>query len=1090
MESELITFEQLMGAFDLGRSLCNRRIYERLVDAMRGNVTPVIGAGLSCWAEYPLWASLLAGLAGKEEDNPTREAVQKYLNKNKFEKAASLLEKHFCHNAFLRAVADEYSPHKLDTHTRPPYQRLLPELFHGPIVTTNYDVSLEKLFNVHDIAIPEDNYHELKLKSKITNYERVVVKLHGSIDDPSHIILTEKRYNETYGKRAAHPDMTLPLPDALHDLFRAAPTLFLGCGLGPDRTGAVLKACVGNNGFAVLELPEETCNKDDPFHPTLRNENGIIPALQKRRKQIDELKLQPIWYPYQHHEAVGVLIEHIAAELGIKSDTEKKAMSGAAQEATTSYAMRPCIGRDDIATTVAEGILDKDQPIIVVHGVAGIGKTEICKAAYQRIKDVEPSFSMPFIDLAGTDTIIEFYQKISEGLGIHSERISSENIDDLLAAIRTYSEVKPIYVYLDSFEELWIPLSSEAQRTLSDNLIKLVSAGLQLLISSQFELPFGKGIPVAELDGSIIVENLPWSAVLELDRTKLFLGVLYRSPRESERNALTRLIADTSGHPLSIILTAIYAKDCSSLETLPSFWQSIVNPIAGDRKNHDCLAKSLALSWSSVRQSQAAMMRWALHANSILPLDEKTFRELRSRLKKHYSDSVWIEGDRILRRLGLTFLNPDGRECMLMSIKKSFPGLDELAKQLSDDAFSTWIDWCGNLLEQGTASLSSNCLEPHRYALEWLPQCFFLSDVCIKAKEYSKLSKLWLNAPFYYQFDIVHSLHLLEELEQHKPDEYTGLAKSMTHYVSILAITDQIKKALEIADFAEELCRSKQDNDTLKDVLISRAEIYRLLGRVNDSESQLYDAKKLCTANDKLRMARILYQMCSIQIERGDLHQAEKALSESEQYFIEENDQLGKADVMRLRADLMKDQEEDALTCLSEALYVYEEAQDEVGQAYVWYRRGQLFSKHTANHTKAMAAFSKASILFRKLHHNRGWVSCLRMCAILSPQPMKAIEAVIQAENSLQSERDFTNLSELLSFHGDFLQKNNQWDGAIHAYEEAANLFRSTHDNEKLAIVLGSLDLCYQKTGNSESAKAAADELCRLLANDSRKNDQ
>lgn len=1091
-----MTFEQLMESCKSGSPIIdNNRIYKRLLKDMKGNVTPVIGAGLSLWAGYPLWANLLAGLAGEAEEDPIRKAVQNDLNKNKFEKAASRLEEIYCHNEFMRSVVDEYSPEKLNNHTRPSFQWLLPRLFHGPVVTTNFDVSLEKLFDAPPVITPEDGFYTAALRSKINDYKRLLVKLHGSVDDPDHIILTEGRYNKTYGDNPEKPDLMLPLPEALHALFQAAPTLFLGCGLGNDRTCAVLKACVGKKGYALLPLPKETENKDDPFHPVLMDNGRIIPAFQKRRKQIDELNLQPIWYPYNHHEAVEVLIEHLAADLGVQSDAAMIAAAFAAQEAINYYDLRYFIGRDTIVNEVADEILDKEKPTIVVYGVAGIGKTEICKAAYRKLKEKQPEFRMPFINLAGTNTILEFNQKIAEGLGIHAERLSLSNINDLLTVVRTCVKEEPIYVYLDSFEDIWASLSPEEQNALSDNLGKLTSAGLQLLISSQSELPFGKNIRVKELDeyNDAYVRNLLWRDVLELSRTKLFLDILGRTPRDTERDAFTTLIAETSGHPLSIILTASYAKDCSSLETLPSHWHSIVHHIVGDRDSHDNLSKSLALSWSSVRQSHAAMMRWALHANCMLPLDENTLSELRRRLKKEYTDSEWIEGDRILRRLGLTFSTADGSEFMLMSIKKPFSGLDELAKQLFYDAFEAWIEWCGNLLKEGADSLSSNNIEKHRYALKWLPQCYFLSDICIKEKKYSKLSRLWQNASVYYRFDIMHSLHLLEDLARHKPDDYSRLAKSMGDYASILAITDQPQKALAIADYAVKLCLNEKDSDTLKDVLISRAEIYRFLGQSSDAESQLNEAEKLCakpyTKDDKLRIAQILYQRCCIQKERGDLHQAEKTLFASERYYIEDNNQLGRADVLCLRADLMKDQE-NAILDLCEAEQIYKETQYELGQARVWNHRGRIYNKQTANHSDALDAFMKASTLFRKLHHNNGWVSCLENCVILSLNSEMAIESVIQAEDFLRSEHDYTNLSELLSFHGDCLQKNNAWAEAIPLYNEAAELFRHAHVDEKLIVILGSLDLCYQKTNNPEFAKRVVDEMRMLLAKEPKKNDQ
>lgn len=73
--------------------------------------------------------------------------------------------------------------------------------------------------------------------------------------------------------------------------------LFLGCSLNADRTCTVIKACAqGVHQFAFLQLPKETENKNDPFHPILKDDNGkFLESFKERRNKISgDFNIVPI----------------------------------------------------------------------------------------------------------------------------------------------------------------------------------------------------------------------------------------------------------------------------------------------------------------------------------------------------------------------------------------------------------------------------------------------------------------------------------------------------------------------------------------------------------------------------------------------------------------------------------------------------------------------------------------------------------------------------------------------------------------------------------------------------------------------------
>lgn len=318
-----MNFQDLMNAFHINDDLCNQVVYkDLLVQIKRNRVIPVLGAGLSAWAGYPLWGNLLAD---KAKELPTEEEILEKLKQEEYEKAASLIEKAYGPDSFRNMLKRAYTPSKCKEENRPDYQLKMKELFSGTIVTTNYDICLEKLYSLTTSFTPENSYQTEALNEGIASGDNVLVKLHGTINDRSHIILTEEQYNRVYGTNPDEPDFSLSLPVVLRNIFMASTPLFLGCGLGPDRTCAVLSSCLGARGFALLELPKETENVDDPNKPILKAEKRIIPSLATKRARLEKMRVQTIWYPYGQHEAVSVLINQLWTELyGPKNTSPQK----------------------------------------------------------------------------------------------------------------------------------------------------------------------------------------------------------------------------------------------------------------------------------------------------------------------------------------------------------------------------------------------------------------------------------------------------------------------------------------------------------------------------------------------------------------------------------------------------------------------------------------------------------------------------------------------------------------------------------------------------------------------------------------------
>lgn len=189
-------------AFDL------KMVPDRLIEAAQHrNLVPLIGAGISRQAKkkaFPNWRELLDFLI-------ERASAKKYINKVEGNEMSRLLDK----GQYLMVA--EQLRYNLPTDE---YTSLLKEAFNpvgaeptevhkaifrlnSPLIlTTNYDLLIEdayakvhgKTANVYTYRGASEVQQSLQIR-QLTD-RPIIFKLHGSIDEPSSIILTEQDYRK------------------------------------------------------------------------------------------------------------------------------------------------------------------------------------------------------------------------------------------------------------------------------------------------------------------------------------------------------------------------------------------------------------------------------------------------------------------------------------------------------------------------------------------------------------------------------------------------------------------------------------------------------------------------------------------------------------------------------------------------------------------------------------------------------------------------------------------------------------------------------------------------------------------------------
>ncbi|MEE1171722.1 MAG: tetratricopeptide repeat protein [Ruminococcus sp.] len=1072
-----MTFEELMDAYYINKYSNNQVTYNNLLEKMKEyRVTPVIGAGLSCWADYPLWGELLKEIS---EDNAEVESL---IANEEYEKAASKIQEET--PEFTDILEEAYSEKNLYNHERYAYQFYFPDMFKGAFVTTNFDVSLEKLINFDSIVNPQDTFDEKAVRERILNHKHFLVKLHGSITDPEHMILTEESYNNAYGSNPEDPDENLSVPNTLRLIAEHNHVLFLGCSLGKDRTCSVLKKFIGAKGFALVELPENTGNEDE-----------YKTALKERRKHLSEMNFQVIWYPHGQHEAVGVLINQLAEDMGIGGDpgsADSYAVEVDKQEIQYSVS-EYFIGRDDIVKRIAEKIDNKNTKVLLVHGVAGIGKTEICKVVYHQLKDKSPDFSMPFIDIAETKSIAEFWERLAKGLDIKLEGVaSSEQIFELICS---YVYNKNLIVYLDNFEDVLSVGDENDRKDFINSLHDLSNKyGLRLLISSQEKISFGECEEVEALDGEIDVNSLSWAEFRKLDQVQLFIDVFDREPNDDERESFRTLISELSGHPLSIIITALYDRRNISINDLLKIWQDIETQIPGDKKDsHRSLRLATELPWRKIKGNKAAVFRWALHAHSIMPLDDYTFSELNEARKvlkiEPFEIMEWTDGGKLLRNHGLTEKTADGKERMLLALKKLFPKLGAEAEEAMAKAFVAWIKVCGDILKRGNSVKRSDYQACHDRALDFLPQCFNLAESCLEKEVEEKNSALLIllrSAGNFYQFDVINSIPLLNKLIEKTDDDFSLRGSFYYCLGNLLRVTGELKKALEAYNEAEKLYKSEQHNLGLANVLYSRGD---LLSRTGELEKALeaYDEAEMLfkSEQDNLGLANVLRSRGDLQSLTGELEKALEAYDEAEKLYKSEQSNLGLANVLWSLGDLLSQTGdlEKALEAYDEAEKLYKSEQSNHGLANVLRSRGELLIQ-TGDLEKALEAYDEAEKLYKSEQANLGLANVLLLRGDLLSQTgelEKALKAYDEAEKLYKSGQANIGLANVIAGKGDLKSIQEDWKGAEEEYEKALPLYFQEQDIMGASYTLAKLQFCKKILGDDEGREKCLEELEKLL---------
>lgn len=278
----------------------NRHRVSELSNLYNSNeIIPFIGAGMSVPSGMITWQKMLEDLSDRIERPRVKEGIKHLIASHKYEDAANEIYNRLGKRLFNELLENRYRV--LNPEDIKGAVKIVPDLFNGMIITTNFDNVLEYLLRTEaeetSFAVIEgSNLKDIMEPDYIT---RSIIKIHGDFKNPANRILLKSEYELNYSNRK--------FKRKLKKIFTDKSLLFLGCSLVSDRYMEIIKSIGRNDAarrhYALMKLPAPIGDRQ------------YYPMLDREEKHLSKFNIFPIWIEdYQDMEAIFFTLLKLQAE--------------------------------------------------------------------------------------------------------------------------------------------------------------------------------------------------------------------------------------------------------------------------------------------------------------------------------------------------------------------------------------------------------------------------------------------------------------------------------------------------------------------------------------------------------------------------------------------------------------------------------------------------------------------------------------------------------------------------------------------------------------------------------------------------------
>ncbi len=906
-------------------------------DYEEGLIVPFIGAGLSI-PPYSGWGDALRNIYSIIDD--AKDVLEDLLNRNEFELAAQYVYDRLGTKRFNKAFNREFSLEKIVDTGLSKAMLLLPNLFNGPIFTTNYDHCIEEAYgnDFRQVVQLKNNGSDLSVVGQtFRDQPHFLFKLHGDI--VSGRILLKTEYDELYAEGGWFEKI-------LENLFAFKKFLFLGCSLtGTDRYMNSIDRTSGYSAdnYAILPMLDKKKSESNEEYKTRQ---------EKWETLLSNYNISPIFYPAGDYSSVVEILEALKHNFEINSIWENP----------TGF-----IGRDDEIQKI-EDQLNKYR-YVFVHGEGGIGKTQVCERIVSRFFGESIR-----VYLQGSTGYASLINAVAKAVGINCINKKIENlISEINLVVANLSSKKPLLIYLDNFEDVMAcnmgTTIDEENNNQPDpavnwiiNIINNSPSSLKVLISTRDHIPGPTSYELPILG--------------EPEMTMLFQNEFNRAGGESlrlkiENNAIAKLVKEVlGGLPLAAVLAASQAVISGSIEKTYNQWKlgkTFVQGVAPNGNNrHIALKTAFLVSYKHLLDNTPAKKLWgylALVPKGISPV-----------LGVHLLEDEFDDASKSLRQLSLARVDFSNNLYMLTPIKQQIFAYNiEIEKECVEDLkkyycsilkYQTDNNSCWLIAVDSVDDIVyfldyqlSNCdkfgsslkeLWDDDYDLlylsGWRPLSFWeIYDKMISDKDFYDSCSQKLQAKIYLGRGKAHYLLGYEEEALNDYNIAKDIYKDLKDFDKIAIINTYIADVeinlfndARAKELYEQALRHFEYIKDLRNIGICKTEIGDLLYRNEDSSKGLelmeegYNLLKSDKEN-RQALANSSWMIGRAYRRIGNLDMAKKYLKEAEAVYLIEKDDLGLGNVYKDYAEIyeIEGPSSKSKEYLKKALHYFKRAQVE-----------------------------------------------------------------------------------------------------------------------------------------------------------------